>query len=121
MQTKISPSIILGIIVFVALVPVCFFIGNNKAVYLLTSNYGWLAWVAAVLAMGLSAFFRNYFSLKQLTALCIFFVVVPLSFWFDGQHIYFVFMSYAPALAAAYWSTALGLGIKCYKKNKASI
>ena len=79
MQAKISSSVILGIIVFVSLVPMCFFIGNNKAVYLLTANYSWLAWVAAVLAMALCAFFRNYFSLKQLTALCIFFVLALLS------------------------------------------
>lgn len=121
MQAKISSSVVCGIIVFLALVPMCFFIGNNKAVYLITANYSWLAWAAAVLAMALCAFFRNYFSLKQLTALCIFFVVVPLSFRFNGQHLYFVFMSHAPALATAYWSTALGLGIKCYKKNKTTI
>ena len=61
MQAKISSSVILGIIVFVALVPMCFFIGNNKAVYLLTANYSWLAWVAAVLAMALCLFSQLFF------------------------------------------------------------
>lgn len=121
MQTKISSSVVLGIIIFVALIPLCFFIQNNKALYLIASNYSWLAWAAAIIAMVLCAVFRNHFSGKQLAGLWILFALIPLSFQFNEQGAHFLILSNAPALATAYWSVALGFGINLYKKSKRAI
>lgn len=107
MDKKSKASYTLGVLIFIALLPLSFYANEQGSAFLINSVYASIIWVGFGLAGLILGLLGNDLSVDKLLAVAILFAILPLTVYgSESRGLQFVFLTQHIEFAIGYWALA---------------
>lgn len=107
MDNKSKTSYALGVLIFIALLPLSFYANEQGFTFLIDSPYAGLIWIGFGVAGLVLGLLGNNFSANKLLAVGILYAIFPLTVYgSESRGLQFVFIAQHIEFAIGYWTLA---------------